>query len=258
MNRIQFFEIMDQSWCPEIIRNEGTDLLEFWMRQFDTYQPIYPLIIDTMKKTQSNNLIDLCSGSGGPILQLSEFLHKQGYDYTIYLTDKYPNKKVQEQLKGNNKIHYLAESIDAIHLSPSYQGMRTLFTSFHHFKPEMAIKIIEDAALNRAPIGIFEFTERNAVGLLKILLTPLSVFLLTPFVKPHNLQRFIYAYLIPILPLVLLWDGIVSCLRTYSVSELHAFTSTLEKYNYVWEIGKVPSKKAMCNITYLIGYPKVN
>ena len=64
----------------------------------------------------------------------------------------------------------------------------------------------------------------------------------------------LWTYLIPIIPLVLLFDGVVSCLRTYRPQELREIVDKLTSCEYKWEIGELAGGKVP--ITYLIGYPK--
>ena len=57
--------------------------------------------------------------------------------------------------------------------------------------------------------------------------------------------------MLPLLPLIVLFDGIVSCLRTYSPDELVA---SLDAPSYTWEIGTESVRGAPVSLTYLIGY----
>lgn len=52
---------------------------------------------------------------------------------------------------------------------------------------------------------------------------------------------------------MILFDGIVSCLRTYKPAELRAMTAELTQYD--WEIGELKALGAALPVTYLIGYP---
>jgi len=53
-----------------------------------------------------------------------------------------------------------------------------------------------------------------------------------------------------------LFDGIVSCLRTYNPTELQALTAELSSgTQYRWEIGEQRAKRAPLPVTYLLGYP---
>lgn len=134
-------------------------------------------------------------------------------------------------------------------------GFRTLFSSFHHFQPEEARAIIRDAVASRSGIGIFEGTQRRPAAILAMFLTPLVVWLITPAIRPFRWTRLLWTYLIPIVPLVVLFDGVVSCLRTYTVAELEEFTAESSANGYEWEIGEARAKGMLVPVTYLIGCP---
>jgi hypothetical protein len=42
----------------------------------------------------------------------------------------------------------------------------------------------------------------------------LFLFACTPWIRPFRWSRLLWTYVVPIIPAVLLFDGIVSCLRT--------------------------------------------
>lgn len=86
-----------------------------------------------------------------------------------------------------------------------------------------------------------------------MLLVPLLVLLLTPKVRPVSWVQLAFTYLVPILPLVILWDGIVSQLRTYSVRELGELTRGLESPDYRWEIGLMEIPRILAGLPYIIG-----
>ncbi|MFK7798226.1 MAG: hypothetical protein AB8E82_12285, partial [Aureispira sp.] len=77
----------------------------------------------------------------------------------------------------------------------------------------------------------------------------------TPFIRPFSLLRLLFTYLIPIIPICVWWDGIVSAFRTYSVAEMQDLVQALNNStSYDWDIGE---KKGKLNkILYLIGTPK--
>ena len=88
-----------------------------------------------------------------------------------------------------------------------------------------------------------------------MLFSPLTVLIMTPFIRPFRLGRIVFTYLIPIVPLIVLWDGLVSSLRTYSVAEMKAMVAKLDNADsFEWEIERVKSGPA--HILYLLGYPK--
>jgi hypothetical protein len=88
-----------------------------------------------------------------------------------------------------------------------------------------------------------------------MLMSPFAVWLLTPRMKKIGLKRWIFTYAVPVIPLVVTIDGIVSCLRTYSAQELKRMAESTSQSNpdYTWVAGA--EKGRLLPITYLIGYP---
>ena len=76
----------------------------------------------------------------------------------------------------------------------------------------------------------------------------------TPFLRPLTWRRVLWTYLVPVVPITGLWDGLVSCLRTYSTQELRDLTEDIDCPGYRWESGRVRAFGA-CRVTYLLGYP---
>jgi hypothetical protein len=130
-----------------------------------------------------------------------------------------------------------------------------MFTSFHHFSPEDARAILQNAVDAREGIGIFEITRRAPLTIGLMFPWALMPFVCTPWIRPFRWSRLLWTYLIPIIPLVFLFDGVVSCLRTYRPQELREIVDTVTAGEYHWEIGEHASGRVP--ITYLIGYPRV-
>jgi hypothetical protein len=51
------------------------------------------------------------------------------------------------------------------------------------------------------------------------------------------------------------FDGLVSCARTYSPSDLRDLTDGLGESDYAWDIGEQGGAAVPVPITYLIGLP---
>ena len=87
----------------------------------------------------------------------------------------------------------------------------------------------------------------------------LLLFLGTPWIRPFRWSRLLWTFLIPIIPAVLLFDGVVSCLRAYSPQELEEVIGKLnvseQRNQYRWEIGECGGGISRSPVTYLIGYP---
>jgi len=146
--------------------------------------------------------------------------------------------------------------VDAMNVPPELKGFRTMFTSFHHFSPDEARAILQNAVDAGEGVGIFEITRRAPTTIGLILAWDIMLLVCTPWIRPFRWPRFVWTYLVPIIPLVLLFDGVVSCLRTYRPKELREMVDKLTASDYVWEIGENLTGKAP--ITYLIGYRRAS
>lgn len=257
MARMQLFEIEDQAWCPQIIRESTTDFLRGLYQVFNIYQPAFEKINEILQKTHTTHIIDCCSGSGGPIDQLRNYLDTHGNEaVTITLTDKYPNIAIYENFehKFPHKVTGHRASIDATKMPVHLHGMRTFFSSFHHFSRDNAIKILQDAVNNHCSIGIFESTQRAPADFMRMLISPIMMLFIVPFAKRLTWKKFLFTYIFPIALFTTMWDYFVSNLRTYSETEMRDLINQLHAPGYQWEIGKLWSKKAKCFIPYLTGY----
>jgi hypothetical protein len=260
MRRIQFFEIHDQAWFPAFLRDQVTDDLQILLNIGKHYAQIYPQLLRGIEGSAADRVLDLCSGAGGPWPWLVDLLERQGCRVCVQLSDKYPNTQARERVRKDcAKLIYLEQAVDATRVPEELEGFRTLFTSFHHFRPDQARQILSDAVERRQGIGIFEIPGRRPMTLLAMPLVPLADIFVVPFLRPRPFAlmawRLVWRWLIPIVPLVLLFDGIVSCLRTYSPPELRELTKGLGDCRYYWSIGCVKRGRRWLPITYLVGYP---
>jgi hypothetical protein len=116
--------------------------------------------------------------------------------------------------------------------------------------------VLVDAVAREEGIGVFECAERSLLMVLLVAIaTPIRVLVVTPFIRPFRWSRLLWTYLIPVIPIVLWFDSIVSVLRVYSVEELRDLTVGLNGYQ--WDIGRVRSGKLPITVTYLVGVSEV-
>lgn len=177
----------------------------------------------------------------------------------VVLSDYYPNidafKKTKSEQPGI--FEYVEQPINAMDVPKHLKGFRTQFNSLHHFKPKDAKAILQNAIDNNQAIGIFEAQQRDIKNMVRILLSPIAVLLMTPFIRPFKVNRIIFTYLIPVLPLTTLWDGIISVLRTYTVTELKQMIFELKNNTcFDWEVDIAKGKQN--SILYLLGTPHLN
>jgi len=256
MRRIQFIELHEQDWFPDFLRNDVTDTLQGGLNLSRAYRPIVPLLQRALESAGNRSIVDLCSGGGGPWLDLARKLKGKSAPLHISLTDKYPNAIAFENVRARSEIpiSFYEDPVDARKVPFQLDGFRTMFTSFHHFAPDEARAIIQDAVDAKQGIGIFEITRRAPSAIILIVLWSFAPFVFTPFVRPFRWSRLLCTYIVPLIPFVLLFDGIISCLRTYRPSELRDLAGQLSESDYQWQAGEFRDSYLKLPVTFLIGY----
>jgi hypothetical protein len=252
MRRVHLFEFTDLEWFPQVLRDAETAYLAASYRLLRSLPRAWALVIaPQFTPSEPPEILDLCSGSGGPVPAVIEELEKLGINARARLSDLYPNQAPAQY----NRITWIAEPLDASRVPANLTGVRTMFAGFHHFRPETAKAILENAFDQRRPICIFEAGSKTIPTLVSLLGVPVAVLLLMPFARPFRWVYLLFTYLIPILPFIVLWDGVVSWFRFYTPHMLRDMTAGLSAQDYRWESGSVKAPGVPSPLPYFIGRP---
>jgi hypothetical protein len=229
-------------------------------KMLGTADLLLPLVKRGLQYTDTNVILDLCSGSGSPMIEVFQKLKKssESSDLKLILSDLYPNQSAADQFnKVNNQyIEYITSPVNASDVNKKLKGLRTMVSSMHHMKPNAARQILKNAKESKQSILIFEISDNSPPIFLWWLAIPfafvISLFV-TPMVRPMSWNQLVFTYLIPILPLFIAWDGAVSNARTYTLEDMEILIQGLSDENYQWEKGKIKGKGG--SKVYLLGIP---
>jgi hypothetical protein len=159
MPRLHLFEFEDQDWFPAAWRDYGTDFLQFLTGRTQAFRPVLPLLEKALKACGTARIVDLASGGGGGWLGLGEELTKKFPGLRITLTDAFPNLPAfrsgggapLHRLYGNPRQRPAGAGL-------SLSDVRTLFLSFHHFRPRRSAAHPAGCPGFRQPGGRFRGT----------------------------------------------------------------------------------------------------
>ena len=89
------------------------------------------------------------------------------------LTDKDPNLAAFERLSSQHPlgIRYIPAPVKAMKVPEYLEGLRTIFSAFHHFAQKSARLVLQNAVQERQPVGIFEIPERKFLMMVPFLFT---------------------------------------------------------------------------------------
>ena len=202
------------------------------------FDVVVPKIRDAMRVTGTDTVLDLCSGGGGPWRRLQPELAKTG-PADVILSDLYPNMQAFTAMRARSgdRLRFHPTGVDATNVPANLPGLRTMFNAFHHFPPDAARAILADAVAKNRPIAIFEgINHRGVVAAIPLELP--AILLLTPFVRPFRTSRLLFTYILPLIPLMVLFDGTMSFLRLYLEDELRELVATVPDHErFQWDIG---------------------
>lgn len=192
-------------------------------------------------------VVDFCSGSGGPTPYIEKHLNshraKAGRKpVAFYLSDIFPNLESWiEHSSHSANLSFIPNPVDATNppfaaISSSTPGdkeaalehgyehdgckvMRLFSLAFHHFDDEGAKRVIKSTMDTSDAVVIFELQERRIGSLVLMVLEFFLVFLMAIIWFPGDWLYLGLTYLVPVLPPLHSFDGLVSCLRTRTFEE---------------------------------------
>jgi hypothetical protein len=251
MQRLDVPEIEDRVWCPGPARDAATAFLAFLADLGRPYDALAPKLARAVHETGARRIVDLASGAGGPWRTLQPELSRHGADVEVLLTDRYPPSAAATE---DGRVRYHREPVDATAVPPGLSGFRTICGAFHHFAPDNARAMLRDAVARHEGIAVLEAVQRAPVTIALAALLPLPYLAVAPALRPFLWSRMLWSYLLPAAPALLAVDGVASCLRAYSASDLRELAEGLE--GYTWEVGVARAARAPVPVTYLIGVPR--
>ncbi|MCR9252020.1 MAG: hypothetical protein NXI20_16465 [bacterium] len=260
MKRIHLFEFEDQAWFPNWIRELMTRYIETFHKLLGTSDQLIEILKEPLKSHGDLKLYDLCSGAGGPMIEVQKKLKiADGYENTkLTLSDLYPNGDAINIINnnGDESVVYETSSVDATNVKMEGKALRTMICSLHHMKPEIAKGILKNAKDQKQAFCAYEISDNSFpkwIWWIAIPFSFLTVFFVTPMVRPMTFKQLFFTYVIPVLPFFIAWDGAVSNARTYTLEDMDILLEDLSDESYTWEKGSLKGKGG--NKLYLLGTP---
>jgi hypothetical protein len=147
----RLFEFSDQAWLPRMLRRFLTDLLEFQASTFHLYEEAIPKLNEALRRAGSREILDLCSGSGGPLLRLKPPRRRAGHAQRPFRVAPGRVSPWEPDVAHPRRA--------PIAQRPAVDHGAARFTSFQIRRTRGALA--SGPAEARAPIAVFEFTERS-------------------------------------------------------------------------------------------------
>jgi hypothetical protein len=228
--RLQLFEFNDSDWAPPALREA---LVESLSRALDWGRMLRGLTVpfgDFLDATEAREVLDLCSGAGGPAVVLARELRRASRKPPRFLlTDLTPHPESWAQLKlaDPEVIDFVEGPVDATAIPAGLAGVpaRMIVNGLHHLPPQVAGAVLRGACQGGAGIFVAEGFERSPLRFWPIAPMGVVAMIANLFLAPRH--RLAKVLLFPFTLLVAPWDGIVSTLRVYTEAELREMVAPL-------------------------------
>ncbi|RDI84824.1 hypothetical protein Vi05172_g5455 [Venturia inaequalis] len=253
----RLFEICDLGICPSFVRSRAqATLTAAWIHRFPLLQKASPaelaasLIIRTLDEMPDLeniklSLVDFCSGAGGPIPTIEKLVNearksKGKPPLPFLLCDLHPH--IDHWMKHSREspnLSFIPQKVDATdppiavtslssansrsedgEFASDTKVFRLYCLSFHHFDDTMAKKVLESTMNTADGFAIIELQDRKLGSLCLIFGHVAYMFASTIFYFWKDPIQLFFTYIIPVLPTVVTFDGLVSCLRVRTFREV--------------------------------------
>ncbi|AFM14261.1 hypothetical protein [Turneriella parva] len=238
--RIDTFESHELSWVPDDLKVLFREILSWTQDIGGVYATALPIVRRWFEATGAEGILDLCSGAGGPGVTLLNAMRADNLKVKMKLTDLYPANEVYANLKLQYPgiLEFESASTDATNSRRDADyPVRSLLSAFHQFSPNLARKILIDAAKNSDGICIMDPFQRDLWHLMSV---PIGATLSTqiyPLLRQRTPFAFAMCNLTPVIPSMFFWDSIASVLRGYTPDELLSLADVPECRSFVWQAG---------------------
>ncbi len=242
MQRRHLFEFNDSPWAPVSLRETIVEALSRTLAWGRILQGLVQPFADFVARTGATEVLDLCSGAGGPAAILAVELARAGVRPPRFLmTDLQPHPEAWARVRQAHPgvIDFVADPVDATRI-PEAVGTgraRVIINALHHFPPGLAGEIVRGACEGSPGVFIAEGFERNPLRFASFALAGLPALYVNPLLAPrHRLEKALLTWLTPAAVAASAWDGVVSTLRVYTEDELRAMVAPLGDA-FTWRYG---------------------
>ena len=212
------FEFMDLDWLPVSLRNVLREILECGNAK--PFRPYYDsaaaIASETATKTGSDHIVELGAGTA----PLTRRLAAEGRDRKLTVCDFNPDETTYRELQSEypESVHPIYESVDfSKHREWPPGTLLVLSATLHHLPREAREQTLKAMTSSADAVLVIEPLRRTISSLLFVLLSAIPAVILPIWFlgRPNRWQRFLWCWLIPVAPLMFLWDGWMSCLRQW-------------------------------------------
>jgi hypothetical protein len=219
------FEFMDQAWVPASLHATLRDVLGFHLRVTLGYYYRWAAdrAYEVARTAHLDSVTEVGAGAAGFSERLATLVVAEHAPLRVEVSDLRPDvgryRQLEHDFPGVLRAHL--DPVDLLRWTTAPGATLVVMSAaFHHVPLALRPRVLLALAGHR--VLIFESVTRTvpsmlgcAIGFLPALLTPLYF----AGLASGRWRRVIWCWLIPVAPVMVAWDGVVSCLRCWTEEE---------------------------------------
>jgi hypothetical protein len=217
---MHLFEFNDTPMVPESIRTTMLEVCELCNSGFRSFNHlVVERVLDESQRSGCTTVVELGAGTAPITRLLAPEASRRGM--TLRPCDLLPNADAFGRLSDDYPgcVKPVMESVDfTVPRAWGNGSLAVVVCTFHHIPPDVRQRTLRALSESADRVMVFE-PLRNTLFSAALTLTavvPALLLPLTALTRPGRLRRFVWCWLIPVVPIIFFWDGIVSCLRQWS------------------------------------------
>jgi hypothetical protein len=219
------FEFMDLAWLPDSLKETLREVLDCALSK--PFRSYYDIVVEQISDRVSGDpgitaIAELGAGTG-PLTARLAADPKRPPRLKLILCDLYPHLQAFQDLQAHypDTVRPVWEPVDFSRTVNFPAGTYVVVSAaFHHVPPNA----------RRSALGVLSAFQGMIVEpihkkFVPICLAWIIIFpaLATPFLllgrRSGTVRRFFWCYIVPLAPLMIVWDAVISCLRCWARSE---------------------------------------
>lgn len=237
------FQLSQSNWVPTVFKKMINEFLDYIVLLVKANKPFLPAIANTETKGKEFYLFAPEVGGSSPLL-IPDLLEAFPDSSITVLSDNLSSQR-KEHLQNLllHDIHF-AKMSDLPEKSARSERILISINRAHLESDTELSRQIDDMSSKFDQIIIGEGNNksvRQVIGML--ILAPLVSAVCGPKIKPFRASRLVFTYMIPLLPLMIAWDGIVALFLIRSPEKVLDLANRLNQKDWHWRSGKMQNNR---------------
>ncbi len=233
-------EFTDLAWIPRSLKHTVTEMIEAANSRFRSFnRDAADYVLRTVRGLGRTRILELGAGAAPLSRMLAARSDAEGLE--LVPSDRTPDRASFQELVAHypGRVNPCFEPVDfAQDSEPDSTAVAVFLSTFHHLPEPLRVEVLKRFTSRGIPVVILE-ALRPDVASFFLCLTGFIGGIRLPFAmldRPGKLRRFFWCWFVPAVPVIIVWDGVVSVLRLWNEAQWRTAHAALQDTDVELEV----------------------